>query len=72
MAHSVWLDQLYVLTMVEIYKIIAYNIPLLNQIFDDKNKNGSVKGAANINQVCKSGILNLLAFFRRIFDDKKN
>jgi len=29
--------------MVEIYNVIA-NIPLLNQIFDDKNKNGSVKG----------------------------
>jgi len=36
-------------------------LSLLNQIFDDKNKNGSVKGANN-NQVCKPGILNLLAF----------
>ena len=41
--------------MVEIYKVIAY-IPLLNQIFDDdKNKNGSVKGANN-NQVYMRGI----------------
>jgi len=55
--------------MVEIYKVIAY-IPLFNKIFDDKKKNGSVKGANN-NQICKRGILNLLAF-RRIFDDKKN
>ena len=47
--------------MVEIYKVIAY-IPLFNQIFDDKNKNGSLKGANN-NQVCKGGISNLLAFF---------
>jgi len=48
--------------MVEIYKVIAY-IPLLNQMFDDENKNaGSVNGANN-NQVRKSGILNLLAFF---------
>ena len=36
--------------MVEIHKVIAY-IPLLYQIFDDKNKNGSVKGANNNNQV---------------------
>jgi len=34
--------------MVEIHKVIAY-IPLLYQIFDDKNKNGSVKGANNNN-----------------------
>jgi len=46
-------------TMVEIYKVIAY-IPLLNLIFDDKNKNGSVRGANN-NQVYMHGILNLLA-----------
>jgi len=45
--------------MVEIYKVIAY-IPLLNQIFEDKNKNGSVKKANN-NQVYMRGILNLLA-----------
>jgi len=32
--------------MVEIYKVIAY-IPSINQIFDNKNKNGSVKGANN-------------------------
>jgi len=36
-----------------IYKVIAF-IPLLNQIFYDKNKNGSVKG--------ENRILNLLAF----------
>jgi len=36
--------------MVEIHKAIAC-IPLLYQIFDDKNKNDSVKGANN-NQVC--------------------
>lgn len=35
--------------MVELYKFIAF-IPLLNQIFDDKNKNCSVKGA-NYKQV---------------------
>jgi len=29
--------------MVEIYKVIAF-IPLLDNIFDDMNKNGSVKG----------------------------
>jgi len=40
--------------MVEIYKIIAY-IPLFNQMFDDKNKNGSVRGANN-NQVYMRGI----------------
>jgi len=36
--------------MVEIYKVIAYTIyyvPLIRQIFDDKNKNVSVKGANN-------------------------
>ncbi|KAE9521942.1 hypothetical protein AGLY_017676 [Aphis glycines] len=33
-------------SMVEIHKAIAY-IPLLYQIFDDKNKNGSLKGANN-------------------------
>ena len=43
----------------EIYKVIAF-IPLLNQIFDDNIKNGSVKGANN-NQVYMSGILNFLA-----------
>lgn len=36
--------------MVEIYKDIAYYMPLFNQIFDDKNKNNSVK-EANINLV---------------------
>jgi len=36
--------------MVEIYKVIAY-IPFPNKIFDDKNKNGRVKGANNI-QIC--------------------
>jgi len=46
--------------MVEIYKVIAY-IPILNQIFDDKNKNSRVKGVSN-SHVCKCGILNLLAF----------
>jgi len=46
-------------SMVEIYKVIAY-IPLFNQIFDDKNKNGSAKGANN-NQVYMRGNLNLLA-----------
>jgi len=55
-----------VYTMVEIlYKVIAY-IPSLNQIFDDKNKHDSVKGANNY-QVCKRGILNLLAFFDALF-----
>jgi len=45
--------------MVEIYKVIAY-IPLLYQIFDDNNKNGSIKGA----NIC-TVILNLskLLFF---------
>jgi len=46
--------------MVKIYKVIAF-IPLLYKIFDDKNKNGCVKGANN-NHVCKQDILNLLAF----------
>lgn len=46
-------------------KVIEF-ISLLNQIFYDKNKNGSVKGANN-NQVCMSGILNLL-FCQRIFE----
>jgi len=41
--------------MVEIYKVIAF-IPLLDQIFDDKNKNGSVKGA-NYNQLYTRGNL---------------
>jgi len=37
-----------VLEMVEMYKVIVHNIPSLNQIFDDENKNGSdVKGANN-------------------------
>jgi len=40
----------YTKTMVEIYKVIAYISFLLNQIFDDKNKNGRVKDTNN-NQV---------------------
>jgi len=48
--------------MVEIYKVIAF-IPFLDQIFDDKNKNGSVKGrGTNNNQYTCAVILNLLAF----------
>jgi len=49
--------------MVEMYKVIAY-IPPLKQIFDDKNKNGSAKGANN--NIC-AGILNLskLLFYTR-------
>ena len=46
--------------MVEIYKVIAF-IPLLDQIFDDKNKNGSVKGPIITKYTC-AGILDLLAF----------
>jgi len=46
--------------MVEIYKVIAYCIPLLDQIFYDNHKNASIKEAHN-NQVY-AGILNLLAF----------
>jgi len=41
--------------MVEICKVIAF-IPLLDQILDDKNKNGSVKGA-NYNQLYTRGNL---------------
>lgn len=47
--------------MVEISKVIAYNIQLLDQIFDDKNKNSSIKENNN-NQVCMGGISNWLAF----------
>jgi len=36
--------------MVEIYKVIEFIIPLLDQIFYDKNKNGSGKGVNN-NQI---------------------
>jgi len=56
--------------MVEIYKVIAFT-PLLNQIVDSKNKNGSGKGANNNNQVYyMRRILNLSAFVRvPVFDD---
>jgi len=47
--------------MVEIHKFIAY-IPFLYQIFDDKNNNGSVKGANN-NQVYMSGNFYASVFF---------
>jgi len=55
-----------VITMVEIYKVIAF-IPLLDQIFDDKNKNGSVK-VANNNQVYMRGNFELVSFCQRVFD----
>jgi len=47
----VWEDRVYmlnnsILTTIQIYKVIAYIIPLLNQIFDDKNENSSVNGAS--------------------------
>jgi len=60
--------------MVEIYKVIAYTLSL-NQIFDDKNKNGSVKGANN-NQVyiyAREHLYQpLTSDSQRIFHDKKN
>jgi len=56
--------------VVETYKVIAF-ILLLNQIFDDKNKNGSVKKANN-NQVYMRGNFEFVSFCRRVFDDKKN
>jgi len=57
--------------MIQIYiKVIAY-ITLLNQIFDDKNKNGSLKGAHN-NQVYMRGNFEFVSFCHVIFYDKKN
>jgi len=56
--------------MVEIYKVIAF-IPLLNQIFDDKNKNGSAK-VANNDQVYMHGNFEFISFCQRVFGDKKN
>jgi len=52
--------------VVGIYKVIVAFISLLNQIFDDKNKNGKVKGANN-NQVYIRGILNLLNYLSTYF-----
>lgn len=55
--------------MVEIYKVIAFT-PLLNQIVDSKNKNGSGNGANNNQVYYMRRILNLLAFVRvPVFDD---
>jgi len=56
--------------MVEIYKLIAF-IPLLDQILDDKNKNGNVKGA-NSNQVYMCWNFEFVSFCLRVSDDKKN
>ena len=57
-------------TMVEIYKVIAF-ISLLDQIFDDKNKNVSLKGTNN-NQVYMQGNFEFVSFCQRVFDDLKN
>jgi len=56
-------------TMVQMYKVIAF-IPLLNQIFDDKNKNG-INGVNN-NQVYMRGNFEFVGFHQRVFDDKNN
>jgi len=56
--------------VVEIYKVIAF-IPLLDQIFDDKNKNGSIKGANN-NQAYMRENFEFDSFFQRVFNDEKN
>jgi len=57
-------------TMVEIYKVIAF-IPLLDQIFDDKNKNVSLK-RTNSNQVYMRVNFEFVSFRQRVFDDQKN
>ena len=56
--------------MVEINKCIIF-IPLLNQIFDDKNKNDNVKEANKI-MYTKRGNFEFVSFCQRVFDDKKN
>jgi len=57
--------------MVEIYKAVAH-IPLLNQIFYDKNKNDGVKGANNNQVPMYARNFEFVSFCQRIFDDKKN
>jgi len=46
--------------MIEINKVIAF-IAFFNSIFDDKNKNNSIKKVNKIKYICEE-ILNLLAF----------
>jgi len=58
--------------MVEIYKFITYIPPLLNQIFDHKNKNGSVKETNNNEVSYMRENFEFVSFCQRIFDDKKN
>jgi len=41
----------------------------LNQVFDDKNKNGSVKEANN-NQVYMHRNFEFVSFWQRVFDKK--
>lgn len=55
--------------MIKIYMVIVY-IHFLNQIVDNKNINGSVKGA-NYNQICMLGNFKLLAYVSVLFMIRK-
>jgi len=57
--------------MIKIYMVIHVIIHFLNQIFDDKNINSSVKGA-NYNQVCILENFKFVCLCQRVFCDKKN
>lgn len=58
-------SQYLMLFMVKMYTIFVRNIPILNQIFDFKNKSDSIKGRSKY--IIYAEIYNMLAFANIFF-----